>query len=180
LTIDVRQLAEADASEYHELRLRGLREHPDAFTSSYEEECERPLSWVKTRVANSVVLGAYVGGRLVGVLGMSVDPRAKVRHKAQVFGMYVAPEHAGRGIGKTLVGECIARARSMAGFEQLQLTVTDSNARAKALYERAGFRSFGVEPNAVKVAGRYYDKCYMMLVTSEAAAHSPEEAARRC
>ena len=37
MSIDVRLLTEADASEYHELRLRGLREHPEAFTSSYEE-----------------------------------------------------------------------------------------------------------------------------------------------
>jgi ribosomal protein S18 acetylase RimI-like enzyme len=163
VTISVRQLGEADASEYHQLRLRGLREHPEAFTSSYEEERDKPPSWAKTRIANNVVLGAYAGERLVGILGMSIDPRAKVRHKGQVFGMYVAPEHAGRGVGKKLIAECIARARAMAGLEQLQLTVTDTNGRAKSLYERAGFRAFGIEPKATRIDSRYYDKCHMTL-----------------
>jgi RimJ/RimL family protein N-acetyltransferase len=47
-------------------------------------------------------------------------------------------------------------------LEQLQLTVTDSNVRAKSFYEKAGFRAFGVEPNALKLGGQYFDKCHMM------------------
>ena len=54
--------------------------------------------------------------------------------------MYVAPEYAGRGVGQKLLTACIERAREIPGLEQLQLTVTDSNARAKSLYEKAGFR----------------------------------------
>jgi RimJ/RimL family protein N-acetyltransferase len=163
MTIRVRRLTEADAGEYHQLRLRGLREHPDAFTSSYEEERERPLAWAKARVVapRTIVLGAFAEATLVGVLGMSVDPRAKIRHIGQVFGMYVAPEHAGRGVGKQLLDACIAQARSSPEIEQLQLTVTETNKRAKALYERAGFRAFGIACNAVKVEERYYDKCHM-------------------
>jgi ribosomal protein S18 acetylase RimI-like enzyme len=167
--MEVRSLAEADASEYHELRLRALRDHPDAFTSSYEEDRLKPLAWAKSRVApsaeapNDFVLGAFADGKLIGILGMSVEPRAKVRHKGHVFGMYVAPEYAGRGVGQKLMTHCIRRARGIAAIEQLQLTVTESNIRAKSFYEKAGFRSFGVERNAVKIGERYVHKCHMTL-----------------
>jgi ribosomal protein S18 acetylase RimI-like enzyme len=167
--MEVRPLAEADAPEYRELRLQALREHPDAFTSSYEEDRLKPLAWARSRVVPSAeaphdfVLGAFAEGKLIGILGMSVEPRAKVRHKGHVFGMYVAPEYVGRGVGQKLLAFCIGRARGIPALEQLQLTVTESNTRAKSFYEKAGFRSFGVERNAVKIGERYIHKCHMTL-----------------
>jgi ribosomal protein S18 acetylase RimI-like enzyme len=77
--------------------------------------------------------------------------------------MYVAPEYAGRGVGQKLLTACIERAREIPGLEQLQLTVTDSNARAKSLYEKAGFRVFGLEQNALKIGQQYFHKCHMAL-----------------
>ena len=102
--------------------------------------------------------------KIVGALGVSIDPREKIRHKGHVFGMYVVPEHAGQGIGRALVESCIAKARNLPGLEQLDLTVTESNARAKSLYGKAGFRAFGVAPKAIKVGDRYFDKCHMVLM----------------
>ena len=163
--MNIRQLTEGDAADYHELRLRGLREHPEAFTSSFEEEHARGPGLARARLASphDMVLGAFADGRLVGVVGLSLEPRAKVRHKGHVFGMYVAPGQAGGGVGRALLAACIARAREIPGLEQLELTVTDSNARPKAFYEKAGFRAFGVERNAIKVGERYFDKCHMAL-----------------
>jgi RimJ/RimL family protein N-acetyltransferase len=169
LLIEIRQLTDTDALAYHELRLRGLREHPEAFTSSFEEESRKPLAWAQTRLAHSpaaaynFVLGALSDATLIGILGVSVEPRAKSKHKGNVFGMYVAPEYAGRGVGQRLLTTCIQRAREVPGLEQLQLTVTEGNVRAKTLYEKAGFRAFGLEQNALKIGGQYFDKCHMTL-----------------
>jgi ribosomal protein S18 acetylase RimI-like enzyme len=77
--------------------------------------------------------------------------------------MYVAPEHAGRGAGRALLAECVVRARRIDGLEQLYLTVTTSNERAVRLYERAGFRTFGVEQRALKIGGVYFAKSHMVL-----------------
>jgi RimJ/RimL family protein N-acetyltransferase len=41
--------------------------------------------------------------------------------------------------------------------------VTEGNARAKSLYEKAGFRAFGLEQNALKIGGQYFHKCHMSL-----------------
>ena len=164
--LTLRRLIGADAPAYRELRLRGLWEHPDAFTSSYEEDSARPLAATETRLAadsGDAIWGAFAGGVLAGMVGLGRESRMKARHKAVVFGMYVAPEHGGRGVGAALLRHLIDEARRQPGLEQLTLTVTDTNDAARALYERAGFRSFGIEPRAVRIGDTYHGKIHMIL-----------------
>ena len=162
----IRRLAPSDVAAYRALRLRSLAEHPDAFTSSADAEAARPISAIEARLAPDgpdVVFGAIVHGTLAGVVGLGREPRAKNRHKANVFGMYVAPEVRRRGIARTLLRHLIAAARQERDLEQLVLTVTHSNESARSLYESEGFRSFGIEPRALRVADRYYEKNHMVL-----------------
>jgi ribosomal protein S18 acetylase RimI-like enzyme len=143
-----------------------LREHPDAFTSSYEEDRDKPIATTVKRLApdsGDIVFGAFVDGQLVGIAGIGRETRRKNAHKATVFGMFVAPEHAGRGIGDALLAHLIAAAKRDSTLTQLVLTVTDTNTRAIALYERAGFASFGVEPRAIRVGDSYFGKNHMYL-----------------
>ena len=163
----IRRLLPADAERYHLLRQRALAEHPEAFTSSAEEEA--PLV-EKTRKRltpdphspHDVVLGALEADVLIGAVGMSVDPRIKVRHRGHVFGMYVARERSGRGVGRQLVDAVVAHATACEGVDSLVLTVTVGNDRAVSLYEHAGFTTFGREPGAVRVGGRHHDKLHMI------------------
>ena len=155
-----------DAVAYRALRLRGLQEHPDAFTSSHAEDRELPLATTQRRLAPESldwVFGAFEGSELAGIVGLAREPRAKNRHKAAVFGMYVAPEHGRRGIGAALLRRVIETAQLQSGLEQLVLTVTETNLAARALYEKFGFRSFGVEPRAIRVGDAYFDKNHMIL-----------------
>lgn len=161
----IRRLAPDDAAAYRALRLRGLAEHPDAFTSSPDAEAAKPLAATEARIApesDDAVYGAFVDGTLAGVIGLAREAREKNRHKAVVFGMYVAPEFARRGIGRALLRHVVATAEREPELEQLVLTVTQTNAGARALYESEGFRSFGVEPRAIRVGGRYHDKNHMV------------------
>ncbi len=48
-------------------------------------------------------------------------------------------------------------------FEAIRATVVASNDAAFRLYDKAGFRTFGCEPRALKVSGRYYDELLMRL-----------------
>jgi ribosomal protein S18 acetylase RimI-like enzyme len=161
---DIRRLTRADASAYRALRLRALREHPEAFTTAYEEAERQPLAFSEQRLgaADRRFWGAFDGGRLCGAVGLDLETRAKTRHKATLVAMYVAPEHAGRGFGRALVDALVEDARA-GGLELVVLTVTEGNSSAMKLYERAGFRSFGVEPRAMKAAGRAYAKNHMYL-----------------
>jgi ribosomal protein S18 acetylase RimI-like enzyme len=162
--MQIRRLLHDDAPRYRELRLRALREHPDAFTSDADEEALKPLDWYAQRLGapGQAFWGAWEEGALCGALGLEHDFRAKTRHRGKVVGMYVAPECSGRGGGRALLDALLAHARTVP-LELLVLTVTEGNRRAQALYERAGFRSFGIEPRAIRVGGRDLAKNHMYL-----------------
>ncbi|MFC5519837.1 GNAT family N-acetyltransferase [Polaromonas jejuensis] len=163
--MEIRRLQTADASAYRALRLRGLHEHPDAFTSSFEEESLRPLADAEKRLsatAHEKFWGAFVNGVLAGMVGLNQETRLKNRHKATLVAMYVADEFTGQGLGRALVDNVLQDART-SGIEHLILTVTDGNRQALALYERAGFTSFGTEPDAIRVNGISFGKTHMYL-----------------
>jgi ribosomal protein S18 acetylase RimI-like enzyme len=162
--MEVRRLVAADAVAYRTLRLRALREHPEAFTSSYEEDAAQPPAMAAQRIASPdfTAWGAFEGEALHGMLALDRERRAKNRHKATAVGMYVAPDVAGQGVGRALLEALIAHARA-AGIQSLVLTVTEGNASALALYEQAGFQSIGIEPDAIRVGGRSYAKNHMYL-----------------
>lgn len=162
--MEIRRLTADDAPEYRAVRLRSLREHPEAFTSSFEEDDRQPLEAMVQRLghASRKVWGAFEAGKLCGTIGLDPETRGRARHKATVVGMYVAPEAKGRGTGRALLDTLLAQARDT-GFELLVLTVTEGNSSAIKLYERAGFKSFGIEPCAIKVDGRAYSKNHMYL-----------------
>lgn len=168
--MQIRELTRDDAASYSALRLRMLREHPEAFTSSFEEESLKPLAWVERRIApgaeapHNFVLGAFSeANALIGTVGFSVERRMKQRHKGLLFGMYVAPEAISRGVGRALLAACLDQARGVPEVEQINLTVTATNERARRLYEAAGFRTFGVEERAIRVGGAYHSKAHMVL-----------------
>jgi len=168
--MQIRRLEISDAPVYRELRLRGLRDHPDAFTSSFEEESLRSPADTEKRLAatsDTVMWGAFVEGTLAGVVGMTRETRLKNRHKATLVAMYVAPEYGGQGLGLALV-QTVIQAAKTAEVELLILTVTDTNRQAAALYTRAGFASFGVEPDAIRVNGVPFGKQHMYLQLTSA------------
>jgi len=162
--MQIRRLTVDDAAAYRELRLRSFREHPEAFTTSWEELERQPLSDTERRMAasNMKFWGAFDGDRLCGYVGLDRETRTKSRHKATLIGMYVEPESVGRGLGRELVEVLIDEARAD-GLVLIVLTVTDGNDRATGLYERLGFRSFGVEPKAICVGGTFFGKNHMYL-----------------
>ena len=144
--------------------MRGLREHPEAFTSSFEEDVVKAIAATESRLAadgDTAMWGAFVAGRLAGGIGLLRERRLKNRHKADIVAMYVLPEYARRGIGRALLEHAVAHARD-SGIEQLTLTVTQGNAAARELYAAAGFVTFGVEPRAIKVVDQYFAKEHMV------------------
>ena len=161
--MEIRALTPPDAAAFQALRLRALRENPEAFGSAYADEVDRTLDDVAARLAAdptvSVVLGAALapGGPLVGVVGCYRDGGRKRRHVGVVWGMFVTPEARGAGVGRALLTALLAHVRAWPELEQLTLTVVPENAAARALYVRHGFRPAGLEPRALRDEARYYD-----------------------
>jgi ribosomal protein S18 acetylase RimI-like enzyme len=166
--IAIRPLVGGDFARYRALRLRGLAEHPEAFTSSVGEEATAEGdARIAARLEPSAhaphdaMLGAFEGDVLVGAVGLAVDMREKACHRAHVLGMYVVPERARCGVGRALLDAAIERARATPGLAGLTLTVTAGNDGALRLYERAGFAVVGRDPDAIRVGGASHDKLLM-------------------
>jgi hypothetical protein len=58
--IKVRRLEAHDVTSYRELRLEGLKSHPEAFASAWEDEAGKPASWWTERLETSVVFGGWI------------------------------------------------------------------------------------------------------------------------
>ncbi len=73
--------------------------------------------------------------------------------------MYVQPGSRKAGVGRRLVETIIDFARKR--VELIQLAVVSDNEQARRLYASLGFLEYGIERNALKQDGRYYDEVLM-------------------
>lgn len=143
----IRRLTPDDWRSFRDLRLTGLEREPANFGSSYEDEAGRPESFWRDWTERSTIFGAFdEEGALVGLAGIYVLPGRSVRHKAHLFGMYVAEAARGQRLGRRLCEAAIEAARALPGILQLQATVWVENEPAFALYRSLGFVQWGLEP----------------------------------
>jgi len=167
-------LSPRDVERYRALMLEAYAQYADAFTATVAERAALPLSWWERRVADtegtSVAFGAFLEDVLIGAAGLEFETREKTRHKATLFGMYVSPAHRGLGAGRKLVSAALEYAHARAATTVVQLTVTEGNASAQALYETCGFRVFGVEPHAIRTHDGYLSKVHMWRELADVAA----------
>jgi RimJ/RimL family protein N-acetyltransferase len=158
----VRRLGTLDAASYRELRLEGLKNNPEAFGASWEDESVRPDPWWTERLEANAVFGGWIDGSpLLGVAGFRMHAAAKLRHKGILWGMYVRPAARGTGLAAALVQRVIEHAEPL--VEEIRLTVVASNAVGHRLYSRAGFEQYGLERRALKVGDDYHDEVLMAL-----------------
>ncbi len=168
----IRKLTPLDAGALRALRLSALLANPTAFAGSFEDEAAQPIADTEQRLTardDRAVLGAFVDDVLVGSVGINRETTAKLAHKAGIWGMYVAAEHRGAGIGRRLLNEAISLAQKSSGVRQLTLYVNAVNVTAIALYESLGFVTYGVEPCGMQVNGAFYDEHLMVKVFVDSA-----------
>lgn len=162
---EIRVLSESDVDSFWQLRLRALKEEPESFGVAYEESANTPIADVAKRLQSSddsFILGAFMP-TLIGMLGFYRRHELKIRHKGTIWGMYVAPEGRGQGVGEALMLAAIARATAIPNLEQLLLTVVTKNEAARNLYLSLGFQPYGIEREALKLGDRFLDEEMMIL-----------------
>ncbi|MEI5907982.1 GNAT family N-acetyltransferase [Bacillus spongiae] len=166
--MEIIRLAPSHAKQYWQLRMKALKEHPEAFLTSYEESLQqsRPIEQTAERLSNenNYTFGAFENGELIGMVTLLRESRKKIRHRANIYAMYVNDSNQGRGIGKALLQEAIAVAKTLPELKKINLAVVSGNHQAKKLYETLGFSVYGVEKFALFVEGRYYDEEFMSLL----------------
>jgi RimJ/RimL family protein N-acetyltransferase len=159
--VTVRPLDSPDAEQFKAMRLLAADNAPTALRPTRQEEFARSIEEIAGRIRSTptqAVFGAFAGELLVGITGVRREPLCQVKHKATIWGVFVDPSYRGRGIAQMLLAAATAHASEEWGTIQLMLCVNAENLPAKRLYASYGFRTFGVEPRAMKVGDRFYDE----------------------
>jgi len=148
--------------------MESLAGDPQAFSASAEDYQSLSLEEVRKRLGSGksdfLVAGAFEGSRLVGMAGFHREAGQKVRHKGRIWGVYVTPASRGKGVGRKLLCAVMQRGAEIEGIEQILISVATTQTAAICLYRSLGFRSFGCEPRALLVGGRFIDEEYMIYL----------------
>ncbi|WP_404380685.1 GNAT family N-acetyltransferase [Knoellia locipacati] len=136
--ISVRPLGEEDWQQYRDTRLTALRESPEAFVATVDEEEAYDEDFWRLRMTRSARLLAEREGQPIGIVsvGRSSDDKPTT---SELFGLWVSPEARGSGVASELVRAGARLAREQ-GQKQLAYWVGSDNGRAVAFASGFGFR----------------------------------------
>src|SRR4051812_15946761 len=165
MTAQIRILNEDDAGELFRLRRSALLDSPMAFLASPEDDMASSEAAVRGLLKpqrDAVVFGAYTQG-LIGMLGLYCSKQRKAAHKANLWGMFVAPACRQQGVSIQLLDAAIGYARTLDGVTSVHLSVSESATAARRAYERVGFETWGIEPDAVRFENRSENEHHMRL-----------------
>jgi ribosomal protein S18 acetylase RimI-like enzyme len=135
----IRAAEPSDWEAVRDIRLRSLREEPDAYASEYQTEARfEPDQW-KQRLATAYSYLAFNDDHaLVGIAtGLESEDG-----DTYVVGMYVTPEARGSGCAHQLL-DAIAELTIRRQGKRLVLEVAEFNIRATRFYRSYGFVETG-------------------------------------
>lgn len=137
--ITVRALTEDQWEEYRSVRLSALKESPEAFVATYDQETDYDEDFWRLRMRRSERLLAEVDGTAVGVASLGRADGEDGETLGELFGLWVAPEWRGRSVAATLVKSAAQHALEL-GLKHLAYWVGTDNGRAVAFASSFGFR----------------------------------------
>ena len=127
------------------------------FILRYPEECgkytyegEKALFDRINASDNEAMLVCIVDGKVAGNCQIAWKTGIKTRHRASVA-IALLKEFWDLGIGTRMFEEMIRIAEANENLIQMELEFVEGNTRARALYEKMGFRITGVNPNAIRL-----------------------------
>ena len=138
----VRETVLDDWPALRDIRLEALRDAPEAFASTYEEQAAFGEADWRERITRGGTFLAYVpevdASEPAGLVGGYQQGTGTVG----LISMFVRPRARGSGVGEALIATVLdwARARNAT---TVHLWVTETNKPARLLYERCGFSPTG-------------------------------------
>lgn len=137
--IRVRVLNEDEWPSYRDVRLRALRESPEFFVASAEEEAAFDDAVWQDRMVRSRRILAEEGEAVIGVVSVGTGHRTKIPGAGELFALWVEASRRGTGVARKLMEKAAVVARDE-GLRQLVYWVGTDNGRAVAFASSFGFR----------------------------------------
>ena len=161
-------LPEQDAADMLQYLVDVAAETPFLFLAYPEEResltVEQEQAFLRGFLDDPIrlMMVAEVDGRIAGNCQINFKTAIKTRHRCTVsIGLRQA--YWNLGIGTAMFQEMIDAARRREGVVQMELEVMEGNNRARALYEKMGFRIAAVHPNRVRLKDDTFLNEYLMI-----------------
>jgi len=122
--------------------------------------------WIKNNreSENNLLIACYINGEIAGSCGIDFQNGRKTFHRA-VLGITIRKKYWNIGIGSAMFCELMKAAEENDKTEIVELEFVEGNDRAKALYEKFGFKSVSVKPKYFKRKdGTYQNLVYMQKI----------------
>ena len=127
------------------------------FLIRYPEECGKYTAEMEKTLFdrinasdNDAMIVCLVDGKVAGNCMISWKTSIKTRHRAGVA-IALLRDYWNQGIGTRMFQELIRIAEENENILQMELDYVEGNTRARALYEKMGFRISGIRPNAIRL-----------------------------
>lgn len=127
------------------------------FILRYPEECciytpesEKALFDRINESDNRLMLVCEVDGEIAGNCEIEWNKKIKTRHRASVA-IALMKKYWEQGIGTKMFETLIETAQKNPYLMQIELEFVEGNSRARALYEKMGFKITGLNPNAIRL-----------------------------
>ncbi len=127
------------------------------FILRYPEECgkytaegEKELFDRLNASDSDAMLVCLVDGKVAGNCHVTWKKSIKTGHRAMVA-IALLKDYWNQGIGTRMFREMIRIAEANDNILQMELEFIEGNTRARALYEKMGFRITGMKPNAIRL-----------------------------
>ncbi|EEP96984.1 Uncharacterized acetyltransferase yhhY [Yersinia aldovae ATCC 35236] len=155
------QIRHVESTDYP--ALQQLFSHPQVYRDTLQLPLPPEDMWAK-KIKDIPVgmhnLVACIDGEIVGQLTVEANQRASRRHVA-TFGIAVAANFCGKGIGSRLMAAMIDLCDNWLNIQRIELTVFVDNAAAIALYHKFGFEIEGTSPRFAFRDGQHVDAHHM-------------------
>ncbi len=141
--IEIVRLKPEEWKQYRDLRLRALKEEPQAYCSTYEKNAKRPDEFWQQRIEDTInkdiqwLIFAKLNDALVGMVGAFAEEQPDTAH---VIAVYVSPEARGKGISKMLMKELLTRIKTNNNIKKIIVDVNSEQEAALNLYKNSGFQ----------------------------------------
>ncbi|MCC6704061.1 MAG: N-acetyltransferase [Thermomicrobiales bacterium] len=156
----IRAATPDDAAEIARIYNQGIEDRLATLETTFRDAAER-AGWLAAKGPRyPVIIAEGDAGTLLGWGSLNqFNPRPAYDHVVD-FSIYVAREARGQGVGKALLGELEALARTQ-GFHKMVLAAFPFNVAGMKLYERHGFRTVGIYQEQGMLDGRWVDTIIM-------------------
>ena len=145
-----------------------IREYPSFGITLYHKKpsLSDELNWFSGLYrmmtdGDAIAVVAEIDSHVVGLCQVTrQQPGSDASHRGGL-GISVSKDHRGKGVGTALMQETLQRCKGK--FEIIELSVFTTNQVARKLYEKFGFKTFGVRPRSNKRGDMYFEQQLMRL-----------------